>query len=423
MRVTNTVARVLAAGAGLLLASAGLAQSPGYPDRPVKVIVPFAAAGPTDVVARLITQKLSEKYGQQFYIENVAGAGGNLGMATAGRSPPDGYTILFVSSSYTVNPSLYAKAPYDPDRDFAPVTKAAGSPNGLFVHPSIPAKSVKELVDLLRANPGKYTFASPGIGTTPHLSSELFKLTFALDFALAPFPGGGPSIQSVVGGHTPMCFQAIPPATPLVKDGCALAITAAACPRSTSRHQEPGSRDHGRAGPAGTPQPIIDLLAAEIARIVRMADAGQDARDRPRPAACRRRSSPPASRPTSPSGRKSSAMRRSQIGGYGGHRGPLGRLGRKFSGLPRVARLRCREPPHGSTVIRPRGLGAVVPAHRIRRLALFGSALRARPARQRRRPAGGFEAGAAPGPSVSPASRRRCPHCWEADEGRARRRI
>jgi tripartite-type tricarboxylate transporter receptor subunit TctC len=165
MRVTNTVARVLAAGAGLLLASAGLAQSPGYPDRPVKIIVPFAAAGPTDVVARLITQKLSEKYGQQFYIENVAGAGGNLGMATAGRSPPDGYTILFVSSSYTVNPSLYAKAPYDPDRDFAPVTKAAGSPNGLFVHPSIPAKSVKELVDLLRANPGKYTFASPGIGT------------------------------------------------------------------------------------------------------------------------------------------------------------------------------------------------------------------------------------------------------------------
>ena len=123
MRVTNTVACVLAAGAGLLLASAGLAQSPGYPDRPVKIIVPFAAAGPTDVVARLITQKLFEKFGQQFYIENVAGAGGNLGMATAGRSPPDGYTILFVSSSYTVNPSLYAKAPYDPDRDFAPVTK------------------------------------------------------------------------------------------------------------------------------------------------------------------------------------------------------------------------------------------------------------------------------------------------------------
>ena len=283
MRVTNTVARVLAAGAGLLLASAGLAQSPGYPDRPVKIIVPFAAAGPTDVVARLITQKLSEKYGQQFYIENVAGAGGNLGMATAGRSPADGYTILFSSSSYTVNPSLYAKSPYDPDRDFAPVTKAAGSPNGLFVHPSIPAKSVKELVDLLRANPGKYTFASPGIGTTPHLSSELFKLTFALDFALAPFPGGGPSIQSVVGGHTPMCFQAIPPATPLVKDGKLRALAITAKTRSPALPDVPtldelGIKDQeaetmqGVLVPAGTPKPIVELLQAEIARIVNLPD-------------------------------------------------------------------------------------------------------------------------------------------------------
>jgi tripartite-type tricarboxylate transporter receptor subunit TctC len=283
MRVTNTVARVLAASAGLLLASASHAQNPGYPDRPVRIIVPFAAAGPTDVVARLITQKLSEKYGQQFYIENVAGAGGNLGMATAGRSPPDGYTILFVSSSYTVNPSLYAKAPYDPDRDFVPITKAAGSPNGLFVHPSIPAKSVKELVELLRANPGKYTFASPGIGTTPHLSSELFKLTFALDFALAPFPGGGPSIQSVVGGHTPMCFQAIPPATPLVKDGKLRALAITAKTRSPALPDVPtldelGIKDQeaetmqGVLVPAGTPKPIVDLLQAEIARIVNLPD-------------------------------------------------------------------------------------------------------------------------------------------------------
>jgi tripartite-type tricarboxylate transporter receptor subunit TctC len=282
MRMTNVIARVLAGCAGLLLADAGSAQSP-YPDRPVKIIVPFAAAGPTDVVARLIAQKLSEKYGQQFYIENVAGAGGNLGMATAGRSPPDGYTILFVSSSYTVNPSLYAKSPYDPDRDFAPVTKAAGSPNGLFVHPSIPAKSVKELVDLLKANPGKYTFASPGIGTTPHLSSELFKLTFGLDFALAPFPGGGPSIQSVVGGHTPMCFQAIPPATPLVKDGKLRALAITAKIRSPALPDVPtldelGIKDQeaetmqGVLVPAGTPRPIVDLLQTEIARIVNLPD-------------------------------------------------------------------------------------------------------------------------------------------------------
>src|SRR5262249_43796284 len=217
------------AALSVLFASAALAQVPGYPDRPVKIIVPFAAAGPTDVVARLIAQKLSEKFGQQFYIENIAGAGGNLAMGAAAKAPADGCTILFVSSSFTVNPSLYAKAPYDAEKDFAPVTKAAGSPNGLFVHPDIPAKSVKELVELIRANPGKYTFASPGIGTAPHLPSELFKLTFGLDFALAPFAGGAPSIQSVVAGHTPMCFQAIPPATALVKDGKlrALAVTAA----------------------------------------------------------------------------------------------------------------------------------------------------------------------------------------------------
>ena len=217
MRIANVIARALPLS--VLFANAALAQVPGYPDHPVKIIVPFAAAGPTDVVARLIAQKLSEKFGQQFYIENIAGAGGNLAMGAAAKAPADGYTILFVSSSFTVNPSLYVKAPYDAEKDFAPVTKATGSPNGLFVHPDIPAKSVKELVELIRANPGKYTFASPGIGTTPHLSSELFKLTFGLDFALAPFAGGAPSIQSVVAGHTPMCFQAIPPATALVKDG------------------------------------------------------------------------------------------------------------------------------------------------------------------------------------------------------------
>jgi len=277
------VARALAAGAGLVLAGVALAQSPGYPDRPVKMLVPFAAGGPTDVVARLISHKLFEKFGQQFYIENMAGAGGNIAMGAAARAPADGYTILFVSSSYTVNPSLYAKPPYDPDKDFEPITKAGGSPNGLFVNPAIPAKSVQELVELLRANPGKYTFASPGVGTTPHLSSELFKLTFRLDFALAPFPGGAPSIQSVVAGHTPMCFQAIPPATPLVKDGKLRALAITAKTRSPALPDVPtldevGIKDQeaetmqGVLVPAGTPKPIVDLLQAEIARIVRLPD-------------------------------------------------------------------------------------------------------------------------------------------------------
>src|SRR5216684_3667824 len=283
MRVTDANARVLAACVGLLFAAPALAQSPGYPDLPVKIIVPFAAAGPTDVVARLIALKLSEKFSQQFYIENMAGAGGNLAMGAAARAPGDGYTILFASSSYTVNPSLYAKAPYDPDKDFAPVTKAAASPNGLFVNPAIPARSVQELVELIRANPGKYTFASPGIGTTPHLSSELFKLTFRLDFALAPFAGGAPSIQSVVAGHTPMCFQAIPPATPLVKDGKLRALAITAKTRSPALPDVPtleevGIKDQeaetiqGVLVPAGTPKPIVDLLQTEIARIVHLPD-------------------------------------------------------------------------------------------------------------------------------------------------------
>ena len=289
-RAIGLATRALASGAALLLTGAALAQSPGYPDRPVKIIVPFAAAGPTDVVARLIAQKLSEKWGQQFYIENLAGAGGNLGMGAAAKAGADGYTILFVSSSYTVNPSLYAKPPYDPERDFAPVTKAAGSPNGLFVHPSIPANSVKELVDLLRANPGKYTFASPGIGTTPHLSSELFKLTFGLDFALAPFSGGGPSIQSVVAGHTPMCFQAIPPATALVKDGKlrALAITATA--RSPALPEVPtldelGIKDQeaetmqGVLVPAGTPSDVIERLATALLTVTQRPDVREKLRN------------------------------------------------------------------------------------------------------------------------------------------------
>ena len=283
MGLANVIARALALCAALVFAGTTVAQVPGYPDRPVKIIVPFAAAGPTDVVARLIAQKLSEKHGQQFYIENMTGAGGNLAMGAAAKAPADGYTILFVSSSFTVNPSLYAKPPYDAEKDFAPVTKAAGSPNGLFVHPDIPARSVKELVELIRANPGKYTFASPGIGTTPHLSSELFKLTFGLDFALAPFAGGAPSIQSVVAGHTPMCFQAIPPATALVKDGKLRALAVTAATRSPALPDVPNLDELGIKGqeaetmqgvlvPAGTPKPIVDLLQSEIARIVALPD-------------------------------------------------------------------------------------------------------------------------------------------------------
>jgi tripartite-type tricarboxylate transporter receptor subunit TctC len=270
--------------AALVAAGPSLAQTGDYPNRNVRVIVPFPAGGPTDVVARLLTQKLSERFGHQFYVENISGAGGNLGMGQAARAPGDGYTILFVSSSYVLNPGLYVKIPYEPGKDLLSVTKAATSPNGLFVNPTvIPAKSVSELVELLRANPGKYTFASPGIGTTPHLSSEMFKLTFKLDFALAPFAGGAPSIQSVVAGHTPICFQAIPPATPLVKDGKLRALAVTDKKRSPALPDVPtldelGIKDQeaetmqGVLVPGSTPKTIIALLQSEIARIVALPD-------------------------------------------------------------------------------------------------------------------------------------------------------
>src|SRR5437764_3186330 len=167
MKTTNW----LVVCAALLLAGICQSQAQGtYPDRPVRLIVPFAPAGPVDVVARLVGQKLTERFGKQFFVENQAGAGGNLGMGNAAKAAPDGHTILFVSSSYVVNPSLYARVPYDPLKDFIPVTVAGDVGNTLIVHPSVPARSVKELVGLIKASPGKYNYAHAGVGTTPHLS-------------------------------------------------------------------------------------------------------------------------------------------------------------------------------------------------------------------------------------------------------------
>src|SRR5258706_9946880 len=171
----------LAASAVVLAVFLHVASAQAYPTRPVRIIVPFAAGGGSDVIARLVAQKVTENLGRKFYVENQVGPGGNIGMGNAARATPDGYTILFATSSYVVNPSLYPKVPYDPNKDFAPLTVTADAPNTLLVHPSVPASTVKELVDLIRANPGKYSFAHTGVGTTPHLSGEMFKLSAALD--------------------------------------------------------------------------------------------------------------------------------------------------------------------------------------------------------------------------------------------------
>ncbi|MEA3021599.1 MAG: hypothetical protein QOK01_451 [Alphaproteobacteria bacterium] len=272
------MARIAAFCAALLTATAAFAQP--YPNKIVRIIVPFAAGGPTDVVARLVGQKLSERLGQQFVVENIGGAGGNIGMGNAARTAGDGYTILFVSSSYVVNPSLYQKVPYDAEKDFVPITKAAGTPHALILHPSVPAHSVKELVDLIKADPAKYNIASPGIGTAPHLSIELFKQTFGLtDLTVVPFGGGNPAIQSVVAGHTPLSFQAIPPATALIREGKLRALAITATKRSSALPDVPTLDELGVKGqeaetmqgvlaPAGTPKEIVDLLQREIAAIL-----------------------------------------------------------------------------------------------------------------------------------------------------------
>jgi tripartite-type tricarboxylate transporter receptor subunit TctC len=280
MRIGSVVA-VLAA---LAVPATAQAQSPAnYPDKPVKIIVPFAPAGPTDVVARLVAAKLSERLGRQFYIENVTGAGGNTGMGQAARSAPDGYTILFVSSSYVVNPSLYPKVPYDPYKDFIPVTVAGDAPNILLVHPSVPAKTVAELVDFIRANPGKVSYGSAGTGTTPHLSGELFRLSQKLDIVHVPFGGAGPAIQSLAGGHTPMAFTSLPPAIPLIQDGKIRPLAVSAAKRVAA---VPGVPTLAEAGlpdqeadtlqavlvPAGTPRPIVEFLYREIKAIVALPD-------------------------------------------------------------------------------------------------------------------------------------------------------
>lgn len=270
----------IAAGA---IALPHLARAQTYPMRPVRVIVPFAPGGPTDVFARLLAQKLSAGLGQQFYVENMAGGGGNIGMGAAARAVPDGYTIVFVSTSFIVNPSLHPKIPYDPYKDFAPVTLAAISPNLLSVHPSVPANSVGELIAFLKANPGKYSFASAGLGTTPHLSGELFKLSQKLDLVHVPFNGSAPAIGSTLAGHTPIAFTVITPAVPQVREGKLRALAVTTPKRSPALPDVPTLAESGLPDqeadtmqgvlvPAGTPKPIIDLLHGAIVKVMSLPD-------------------------------------------------------------------------------------------------------------------------------------------------------
>ena len=276
------VLRVLLA-ATWLLSGVAASSAQGYPSKSVRVVVGFPAGGPTDAIARIVAQKLSDNLGQQFYVENVGGAGGNTAAGQVARVTPDGYTIMVISTGFVVNPSLYAKVPYDPVKDFAPVTLVAVSPNVVVVNPQVPAKTLPELVQLVRDNPGKYGFAGPGIGSTPHLGGELFRLAFNLDLVHVPFTGAGPAIQATVGGHTPIAFTALPPALSAVQSGQLRALGVASADRAAGMPDVPtfaeqGVKDQdadtltGIVAPAGTPKEIVDLLYREIAKIVAQPD-------------------------------------------------------------------------------------------------------------------------------------------------------
>src|SRR5712692_7106522 len=273
----------LIAAAAVAAGDVGHAQvAEPYPNRPVRIIVPFAAGGPGDLFARLLAQKLTENLGRSFYIENRPGAGGTIGTGVAARAPADGYTLLLVSSTFMTNASLYEKLPYDPIKDFDPVTIAATTPNVLVVHSSVPANTVSELVELVRG--GKYNnYATPGAGTPSHLSGELFKLALKLNLTAVPFHGGGPMIQSVLGGHTPVAFSSLPPAAAMIREGSVRALAVTTARRVSLLPDVPTLEEAGYPGqendtpqcilvPAGTPKEIIALLNREILRIIALPD-------------------------------------------------------------------------------------------------------------------------------------------------------
>jgi tripartite-type tricarboxylate transporter receptor subunit TctC len=282
MAVVTFAVRMLALCAGLMAAASCYAAG-AYPDHPVKIVAPFAAGGPSDLIGRLLADKLSTALGQQFYVEDHAGAGGNIGMTLVARSAPDGYTLLVASSSFTVNPNLYANPSYDPFKDFAPVTLAVDSPNVLMVHPSMPVKTVKELVALLQANPGKYAIANSGLGTTPMLATELFKLSFKLDATSVPYNGGAPAVQATVANQTPIGFATLPPAYPQIVGGNLRGLAVTSAKRSEALPDVPTMAEAGAEGqdsdtmqgvfvPAGTPPDIVALLNREIVKALQLPD-------------------------------------------------------------------------------------------------------------------------------------------------------
>ena len=279
--------RILAA-ALLALASVAASAQPAstgtWPSKPIRYIVPFAPGGTTDILARVVGEKLSVALGQQIVVDNRAGQGGSLGSAELARAVPDGYTIGGGTiSSHGINASLYDKLPYDPVTSFAPITLYATQPNVLLVHPSVPAKNVKELIELLKANPTKYSFGSAGTGTSQHISGEMFKTMAGVQMQHIPYRGSGQMMAELLGGTLPVAFDNIATALPHIKAGKLRALAVTTAKRSSVAPDVPTFAESGLPGyelgswqavfaPAGTPKPIVDRLYTEISKILQMPD-------------------------------------------------------------------------------------------------------------------------------------------------------
>jgi tripartite-type tricarboxylate transporter receptor subunit TctC len=253
----------------------GTSAAAGYPDRPVRIVVPFAPGGPSDLTARLMSVKLAEALGQTFFVENRAGAGGNLGTATVARAAPDGYTLLVTSSAFVVNPGLYKQVPYDPVKDFAPVTELDTSPNVFIATPASGITSMQELVAHAKSKPNELSYASAGVGTTPHLAGELLKIAAGINVTHIPYQGAGPAMQSVLSGTVPLMCASLPGAHPSIINGTVRALAVTGTERWFDMPNVPTMLElgfagfvsetfHGMLAPAGTAQEVVDRLAAVL---------------------------------------------------------------------------------------------------------------------------------------------------------------
>ncbi len=277
--VFRNLGALATAAAGALLGMRS-AKAAAYPDRPIRIIVPFAPGGPTDIMGRILATHLGDAIGGTVVVENRGGAGGNIGMGVAARSEPDGYTLLLTTSAYVVNPSLYAHSPYDPYQDFAPIAELATSPNVILADPKLGISSIAELVARAKANPGELNYGSPGIGTTPHLTGELLKIKAAIEMTHVPFSGSGPAVQAVLGGTTQLAVVALPPAHPHVQAGVLKALAVTGPDRWFDLPDVPtmvelGYKDfvtdtfQGFFAPAKTPPAIVQQLASNSLAIVK----------------------------------------------------------------------------------------------------------------------------------------------------------